>query len=87
MKLTQHYAGHNVCAPSRCVLMTGKHPGHAYIRNHRGGVGIAGGDGSEGQEPAPAGELKLPGVSASGGGRDRARRRKARGRQRQRSSA
>src|SRR5258708_1386632 len=34
MKLTQHYAGNNVCAPSRCVLMTGKHPGHAFIRNN-----------------------------------------------------
>jgi arylsulfatase A len=59
MKLTQHYAGHNVCAPSRCVLMSGKHPGHAYIRNNRGGIGIAGGP-AEGQEPVPAGELKLP---------------------------
>ena len=60
MKLTTHYAGHNVCAPSRCVLMTGKHPGHAYIRNNRGGVGMGEGDGGEGQEPVPAGELKLP---------------------------
>jgi arylsulfatase A-like enzyme len=59
MKFTQHYAGHNVCAPSRCVLMSGKHPGHAYIRNNRGGIGIPGGP-AEGQEPAPAGELKLP---------------------------
>ena len=32
MKFKHHYSGHNVCAPSRCVLMTGKHPGHAYIR-------------------------------------------------------
>src|SRR5687767_465039 len=60
MRFTQHYSGHNVCAPSRCVLMTGKHPGHAYIRNNRGGVGQAGGSGAEGQEPVPAGELKLP---------------------------
>src|SRR3954470_22119336 len=60
MKLTQHYAGHNVCAPSRCVLMTGKHPGHAYIRNNRGGVGMGEGDGGEGQEPVPAGELTFP---------------------------
>lgn len=59
MKLTMHYAGHNVCAPSRCALMTGKHPGHGYIRNNRGGIGIAGGP-EEGQEPVPAGELKLP---------------------------
>jgi arylsulfatase A len=56
MKFTAHYSGHNVCAPSRCVLMTGKHPGHAYIRDNRGGLGPQG----EGQEPVPAGELKLP---------------------------
>lgn len=35
MRFTQHYAGNAVCAPSRCVLMTGKHPGHAWIRNNR----------------------------------------------------
>lgn len=36
MKLTAHYSGHNVCAPSRCALLSGKHPGHAYIRENRG---------------------------------------------------
>src|SRR5688572_18755807 len=56
MKFTAHYSGNNVCAPSRCTLMSGKHPGHAYIRNNRGGVG----EGGEGQEPVPAGELTLP---------------------------
>ncbi len=56
MRFTAHYAGSNVCAPSRCVLMTGKHPGHGYIRENRGGIG----PGGEGQEPVPAGELKLP---------------------------
>ncbi|MDO8538894.1 MAG: arylsulfatase [Opitutaceae bacterium] len=60
MKFTQHYSGHNVCAPSRCVLMTSLHPGHAYIRNNRGGVGQGSGGGGEGQEPVPPGELKLP---------------------------
>lgn len=35
MKLTRHYAGNPVCATSRCVLMTGMHPGHATIRNNR----------------------------------------------------
>ena len=34
MRFTQHYSGNAVCAPSRCNLMTGKHPGHAYIRNN-----------------------------------------------------
>ena len=35
VRFTQHYAGNAVCAPSRCVLMTGKHPGHAFIRDSR----------------------------------------------------
>lgn len=35
MRFTQHYCGNAVCAPSRCALMTGKHPGHAYIRSNR----------------------------------------------------
>lgn len=59
MRFTAMYSGCNVCAPSRCVLMSGKHPGHAYIRNNRGGVGQQGA-GTEGQEPVPPGELKLP---------------------------
>lgn len=35
IKLTQHYCGNAVCAPSRCVLMTGQHPGHATIRSNK----------------------------------------------------
>lgn len=35
MRFTQHYAGNAVCAPSRCVFLTGKHPGHAWIRNNQ----------------------------------------------------
>jgi arylsulfatase A-like enzyme len=35
MRFTQHYSGSPVCAPSRCVLMTGKHPGHAIVRDNR----------------------------------------------------
>ncbi len=34
LKFTQHYAGNPVSAPSRCVLLTGKHSGHAYIRGN-----------------------------------------------------
>ena len=34
MRFTQHYAGSTVCAPSRCVLMTGLHTGHAQIRGN-----------------------------------------------------
>ena len=34
LRFTQFYAGSTVCAPSRCVLMTGRHVGHAYIRGN-----------------------------------------------------
>ena len=34
MLFTQHYAGAPVCAPSRYMLMTGKHAGHARIRSN-----------------------------------------------------
>jgi arylsulfatase A-like enzyme len=33
-RFTQFYAGSTVCAPSRCVLMTGLHTGHCYIRGN-----------------------------------------------------
>ncbi len=35
MRFTQHYAGSTVCAPSRCVLMTGLHTGHCYVRGNK----------------------------------------------------
>ncbi len=35
-KFTQFYAGNAVCSPSRAVLMTGKHSGHATIRGNKG---------------------------------------------------
>lgn len=35
MRFTQHYAGTSVCAPSRCVLMTGMHTGHAAVRGNK----------------------------------------------------
>ena len=34
MKLTDFYAGATVCAPSRCVLMTGKHTGRCRVRGN-----------------------------------------------------
>jgi arylsulfatase A len=42
MRFTDAYAGSAVCAPARCVLMTGLHTGHARVRNNaaaRGGYG------------------------------------------------
>lgn len=34
IRFTHHYTGAPVCAPARCVLMTGLHLGHAEIRNN-----------------------------------------------------
>jgi arylsulfatase A-like enzyme len=34
-RFTRHYTGAPVCAPARCMLMTGKHGGHAEIRGNR----------------------------------------------------
>ncbi len=34
MLLTQAYSGSTVCAPSRCTLLTGKHTGHARVRDN-----------------------------------------------------
>jgi arylsulfatase A len=53
MRLTQCYAGNAVCAPSRCVLMTGMHPGHAQVRNNREIK-------PEGQHPLLADTVTLP---------------------------
>jgi arylsulfatase A len=46
-RFTDHYCGNSVCAPSRASLMTGKHPGHAYIRANSPGY-------PDGQTPIPA---------------------------------
>ncbi len=51
-RLTRHWAGSAVCAPSRCVLMTGMHPGHAVVRSNREVK-------PEGQAPMPAGTVTL----------------------------
>lgn len=56
MRFTQGYSGATVCAPSRCVLMTGKHTGHANVR----------GNGAPEQGPAK-GETTLPQVFKAAG--------------------
>jgi arylsulfatase A-like enzyme len=39
-RFTSFYAGSTVCAPSRCVLMTGRHTGHATIRGNVAGAAL-----------------------------------------------
>jgi arylsulfatase A-like enzyme len=58
IRFTQHYAGAPVCAPSRCMLLTGKHSGHAAIRGNFELGGFA--DPTErGQMPLPAGTFTM----------------------------
>ncbi len=58
MRFTQHYSGSPVCAPSRSTLLTGKHTGHAYIRDNKE-MGGWGPDEPEGQLPLPADTITI----------------------------
>ena len=40
-RFTQFYAGSTVCAPSRAVLMTGRHMGHVSVRGNAGGTNMS----------------------------------------------
>ncbi|MCH2138496.1 MAG: sulfatase-like hydrolase/transferase [Phycisphaerales bacterium] len=56
--LTEHWAGSPVCAPSRCVLLTGQHPGHAPVRGNWENAGW-GNDQPEGQYPLPEASITM----------------------------
>jgi arylsulfatase len=65
VRLTDHYSGSPVCAPSRAVLLTGLHTGHSYIRDNdeMGDRGDVWRDLSlEGQRPLPAGTVTIASV-------------------------
>ena len=54
MRFTNFYCGAAVCAPSRCTLMTGKHLGHATVRDN-----LQRGPGLEGQHPMEPGTVTV----------------------------
>lgn len=59
IRFTQHYTGAPVCAPARCMLMTGKHAGHSYVRGNYELGGFA--DSTEGgQMPLPESAFTIP---------------------------
>jgi arylsulfatase A len=62
LRFTQHYSGSPVCAPARCTLLTGKHTGHAYVRDNdeMREMGDVWNDPSlEGQRPLPEGTVTV----------------------------
>lgn len=70
MRFTQHYSGSPVCAPSRCMLLTGKHSGHAYIRNNdemREKGDVWNDPSIEGQRPLPPGTTTIGTLLQSAG--------------------
>jgi arylsulfatase len=56
MRFSQYYTGSAVCAPARCNLMTGKHGGHAYVRNNQE---VGGWESFQGQLPLPADTITI----------------------------
>ncbi len=56
MVFTRHYSGSTVSAPSRCVLLTGKHTGHSYIRGNKS---VEEPDGDRYDYPLAAGETTV----------------------------
>lgn len=56
MRFTQYHSGSPVCAPSRCVLLTGRHPARAYIRNN---FAVKKEGERQGELPIPNSELTL----------------------------
>jgi arylsulfatase A-like enzyme len=76
MLFTQHYCGSPVSAPSRCVLLTGRHTGHSQVRGNdewdeRGNVwnyrAMVADSTLEGQRPLETGTLTLPKLMQQGG--------------------
>ena len=59
MRFIQYYTGSAVCAPARCNLMTGKHGGHAFVRDN---FRISKTGAFEGQLPLPADTVTVAGV-------------------------
>ncbi len=66
LKLTQFYSGAPTCAPSRCVLMSGEHLGHADIRGNRQAK-LAFPEFKEGQHPIAKETVLMPEVFKKAG--------------------
>jgi arylsulfatase len=69
MRFTQHYTSAPVCAPARCCLMTGRHAGHALVRDNaeRHPPDYLFGDTFGGQYPLPADTVTMARVLQQAG--------------------
>lgn len=67
MRFTQCYAGSTVCAPSRSVLMTGRHTGHTTVRGNFGVGGVKGLGGGNGRVPLRAEDVTVAEVLKAAG--------------------
>ena len=63
MRFAQCLAGGPVCAPTRCVLLTGKHMGHCQVRSNGGGTPISADESTLGEM------LKAAGYATGGFGK------------------
>ena len=76
MRFTNFYTGAPVCAPARCVILTGKHSGHAVVRGndeagYRGKVwdflAMEADSSLEGQAPMPDSTLTMASILKQNG--------------------
>lgn len=67
MRFTNVYAGSPVCAPSRSVLVTGKHTGHTTVRGNFGKFGVKGLGGGNGRVPLKASDVTVAEVLKKAG--------------------
>jgi len=66
IRFTKHYTSTPVCAPARCMLLTGRHGGHSFIRGNYEFGGFED-DKEGGQMPLPEGTLTIARVLQQAG--------------------
>ncbi len=67
LRFTDCYAGSTVCAPSRSVLMTGRHTGHTTVRGNFGKYGVTGLAGGQGRVPLEEDDITVAEVLKAAG--------------------
>lgn len=66
IRFTKHYTSTPVCAPARCMLLTGRHGGHSFIRGNYEMGGFPD-DKEGGQMPLPEGTVTIAKVLKDAG--------------------